>query len=275
MESWFQGQLCTIWGDRFANSFQQNTNGLNLKEADTIEYLKFLATYADSLGLKIGLKNSLSIVPALTSVMSFAVNEECGKFGECNQYDNFIKAGKPVYHIEYIAKVPTITNDERKISCQSAGLTGFSTVMKNMTLNGWVAYCDGSSATTDTSPGGVIPGKPPSHPSSTTTTTGPTATTTSVSSTDTSEPPEPTDPTTSTTSSTKPTTTAKPTSTKTSSSQPTSTQVPGGGSGCTQKHWDQCGGNDWKGCTACAVSFPFPYLESINLLENEIELTCD
>lgn len=195
--------------------------------------------------------------------MSFAVNEECGKFGECNQYDNFIKAGKPVYHIEYISKAPTITNDERKISCQSVGLTGFSTVMKNMTLNGWVAYCDGSSATTDTSPGGVIPGKPPSHPSSITTITGPTATTTSASSTDTSEPPEPTDsdsttsatakPTSAKPTSTKPTTTAKPTSTKTSSSKPTSTQVPG----CTQKHWDQCGGNDWKGCTVCAVSCCF------------------
>ncbi|CAG8951401.1 hypothetical protein HYFRA_00007316, partial [Hymenoscyphus fraxineus] len=229
----------------------QNTNGLNLKETDTIEYLKFLASYASSLGLKIGLKNSLSVLPSLTNLMSFAVNEECGKFGECTQYNNFIKAGKPVYHIEYISKPPAVTTDERKVGCQSPGMTGFSTVLKNMTLSGWVAYCDGSEATTDTSPGGVIPGKPPGgHPTSTVT-----ASTTGGSSTDSPEPPEPTGSSTSssTSVSTKFTTTTKPTSTKTSStSKPTSTQAPGGGNGCKQKHWDQCGGTDWKGCTVCA-----------------------
>jgi hypothetical protein len=253
---------------------QQNNNGLNLKEADSIDYIRFIATYAATLGLKTGLKNSLSIIPQVADLMSFAVNEECGKFTECDSYNSFIQSGKPVYHIEYVAKPPTITNAEKGVFCSKVDMTGFSTVMKNMTLNGWVAYCDGSSATTETTPGGIIPGKPPNpHPSSTstivtttsygwgnttfTTTTSPTTRSTYVPSTTTTSKPITTIKTTSrTTSKTTTSRTTSKISSKTSSAKPTSsTPAPGGGGGgCTQKHWDQCGGNDWKGCTTCAVS---------------------
>ncbi|KAG9233852.1 glycoside hydrolase superfamily [Amylocarpus encephaloides] len=230
----------------------QNSNGLNMKETDSVAYMQFLASYAKSQGLAIGLKNSLSIIPSLTSVMSFAVNEECAKFGECEAYNNFIKAGKPVYHIEYIAKPPQITAAEKALSCNSKGMEGFSTVMKNMTLSGWVTYCDGSSATTDTTPGGVIPGKPPQHTTLTSTTTKPTSDPTSTLETA-------TDPTTFEITTSIPTTsktTPKPTSkTSTSTSKKPTTTAANGGGGCISKHWDQCGGKDWKGCTQCASGF--------------------
>ena len=46
-------------------------------------------------------------------------------------------------------------------------------------------------------------------------------------------------------------------STVQSSAKPSSTPPGnGGGGGCRQKHWDQCGGNDWKGCTTCEVCYP-------------------
>ncbi|RDL40299.1 uncharacterized protein BP5553_00278 [Venustampulla echinocandica] len=205
----------------------QNTNGLNLKEADTIDYMKFLSSFAASLGLQTGLKNSLAILPNISNIVQFAVNEQCAQFQECEQYDDFIKSGKPVFHIEYPAKAPQVTDAEKKTDCQSTGMVGFSTVLKTMSVDGWVGYCDGSSATTSTSPGG----EPPKPPKSTT--TAPITT---------------------------PRTTSKPTPTKTTSSttrKPTTTAPGGGGSpgGCTQKHWDQCGGNDWKGCTVCAAGF--------------------
>lgn len=34
---------------------------------------------------------------------------------------------------------------------------------------------------------------------------------------------------------------------------PTNNPGGGGGGGCAAKHWDQCGGNNWKGCTRCEV----------------------
>jgi hypothetical protein len=233
---------------------QQNNNGLNMKEADSIDYVRFIAKYAATLGLKTGLKNSLSIIPKVADLMSFAVNEECGKFSECDSYNGFIQSGKPVYHIEYVAKPPTITNAEKGVFCSSVDTAGFSTVMKNMTLNGWVAYCDGSTATTETTPGGIIPGKPPNpHPSSTMTTTTTSFSWSNTTFTTTTSPTTSHTYVASTTTTSKPLTTIK-TSSTTSSAKPTSSTPAPGGGGCAQKHWDQCGGNDWKGCTTCAVS---------------------
>lgn len=180
----------------------------------------------------------MDILLDLTPVMQFAVNEQCAQFGECTAYSAFIAAGKPVFHIEYPPSVPNIQPADRMKDCQNNGMTGLSTVFKNMSLSGWVGYCDGSSATTITKPGGGTnpwaPGKPK--------------------------------PTTTVKTSARPTTTKPPSTVKTSSrtsttARTTSTAAPGGGNGCTAKHWDQCGGNDWKGCTVCAVSFDVVYLE--------------
>jgi hypothetical protein len=171
------------------------------------------------------------------SIVDFAVNEQCAQFGECATYNNFIASGKPVFHIEYPSKAPTVAASERTTDCQNLGVTGLSTVLKELSLAGWVEYCDGSQATTNTKPGSggnpwttrpPPPTTKPHPPTSTKTTT--------------------TKPTTS-----KPTTTtsSKPTST---SSKPTTTAPGGGGSpGCKSKHWEQCGGTDWKGCTVCEV----------------------
>lgn len=185
--------------------------------------MKFLSSFAASLGLQIGLKNTVALLPDLSNLVQFAVNEQCAQFQECEQYDAFIKSGKPVFNIEYPPKAPQVTDADKQLHCKSPGMVGFSTVLKTKSLDGWVGYCDGSSTTTSTSPGGEPP-----VPSKSTTTTGPTRTT------------------------------PKPTSTKTTStttSKPTTTPGGGGSPGCTRKHWDQCGGNDWKGCTVCEVSY--------------------
>jgi len=115
---------------------------------------------------------------------------------------------------------------DRTTICTGGGKGQLSTVIKNKSLDGWVQYCDGSIAETHTTAGIPNPHYTPkpttSRPSST---TKPTFTT-------------------------KPLTTTRTTS---STSKPTTTSNPGGGNGCISKHWDQCGGTDWKGCTVCAV----------------------
>ncbi|KAH9205975.1 hypothetical protein DL95DRAFT_79796 [Leptodontidium sp. 2 PMI_412] len=174
----------------------------------------------------------MDILPDVTPIIQFAVNEQCAAFGECNCCGAFLAAGKPVFHIEYPPSVPNVQPADRAKGCQDNGMNGMSTVFKNMSLSGWVGYCDGSSATTATKPGGGTNpwalGKP--KPTTTVRTTA--------------------RPTT-----TKPPSTSR-TLTRTSNSvRTTSSAAPGGSNGCQAKHWDQCGGNDWKGCTACESGY--------------------
>ena len=95
-----------------------------------------------------GLKNAGSIIPEVLNITHFSVNEQCVAYSECTTFDPFIAAGKPVFHIEY----PKGSGKERPASTVSgicddqgnaANSTDFSTVMKNMNLDGWVEYCDG------------------------------------------------------------------------------------------------------------------------------------
>jgi len=165
-------------------------------------------------------------------IVDFAVNEQCAQFGECAAYSGFLAAGKPVFHIEYPSKAPAVNASERAQDCQSVGVAGMSTVLKELSLSGWVGYCDGSQAVTPTKPGSggnpwTTRPPPPTTKPHTTTSTKPTTTTK------------------------PPTTTSKPTTIKTTTSSKPTTTAPGGG--CRSKHWDQCGGTDWKGCTVCEV----------------------
>ncbi|KAF2464068.1 uncharacterized protein BDR25DRAFT_381691 [Lindgomyces ingoldianus] len=212
----------------------QNDNGLNLQKADAISFMQFLQKNASYYNMNIGLKNSLDILSTVAPIIDFAVNEECAARAECSAYNEFLNSNKPVFHIEYPPKMNPVSDNDKRTACTSAGTTGMSTVMKNKSLDGLTLYCDGSQADTPTK-GGTRPPKSTSRPVS-----GPTTNLTTPSST-----PEP------------PTTKSKPpSSTKTSTQRPpTTTPANPGGGGCQQKHWDQCGGQDWKGCTVCASPY--------------------
>jgi hypothetical protein len=196
-------------------------------------------------GMKIGLKNSLDIVNNLASTVDFAVNEQCAELGECQAYAPFFALNKPVFHIEY----PTPFNNQaaKGVSCTAAGVNGTSTILKDITLNGPTYYCDGSFFDTPVL-GGTSPPRPTRSarpPVSKPPTTSKPSPTPRPSSSRVVPPPRPSTTTWPSPSLTRPTTTQRP---------PTST--PGGGNGgCRSKHWDQCGGNDWKGCTICEASF--------------------
>ncbi|KAK0117355.1 hypothetical protein ONS96_013186 [Cadophora gregata f. sp. sojae] len=239
----------------------QNPNNINLTRGVLIEYIRWMAAQASSLNLAIGLKNSMDILPDLTPIMQFAVNEQCAAFGECDSYSAFLAAGKPVFHIEYPPSIPNIQPADRAQGCQNNGMSGMSTVFKNMSLSGWVGYCDGSSATTVTKPGGGTNPWAPGNPKPSTTTVRISARPT------TTGPPSTSRISTRTASSVRTSSLRTTTSVKTVSSvRTTASAVPGGSSGCKSKHWDQCGGNDWKGCTVCespytckGVSPPYYY----------------
>jgi hypothetical protein len=200
--------------------------------------MRWMATEAAKYNMKIGLKNSLDIMNDLAPTVDFAVNEQCAALGECRVYDQFLAMNKPVFHIEY----PTPLNAQaaKGVSCTTTGVNGTSTILKNLQLDGATYYCDGSYVDTPTlgGTGPPRPSKPPPVPR-------PSSTRPAPSSSHPAPAPRP-----STTIRPSPPPPSRPSSTR---KPPTST--PGGGNGgCKSKHWDQCGGQNWNGCTVCEVS---------------------
>jgi hypothetical protein len=109
--------------------------------------------------MTLGLKNAGAIVTAVLPVVDFSVNEQCAQYNECATFQPFIAAGKPVFHIEYPAGdgdlqssvlASGFSGDTKKKFCgmgsddgKLEAMQGFSTVLKKMSLDGWVEYCDG------------------------------------------------------------------------------------------------------------------------------------
>lgn len=123
-----------------------------------------MATVAHENNIAIGLKNALEILPRVQSVVEFAVNEQCAavEIAECSRYSTFVKT-KPVFHIEYVpgdanSHTP-LTDTKRQCTTYDEGgtsvdLTNFSTVIKNMNLDGWVELCDKTIKETELVPEG-------------------------------------------------------------------------------------------------------------------------
>lgn len=110
--------------------------------------------------MTLGLKNAGDIISTVLPIVDFSVNEQCIEYSECSTFRRFVDAGKPVFHIEYPAGEGEVAangfnEDLRKKFCRGKGqpaekdgTDGFSTVLKKMSLDGWVEYCDGSIVTT-------------------------------------------------------------------------------------------------------------------------------
>ncbi|KAF2403538.1 hypothetical protein EJ06DRAFT_282217 [Trichodelitschia bisporula] len=147
-----------------------------LSKLDAIVYLRKLAREARRYNMAIGLKNAQAILKQVDNEIQFAVNEECVQMEECEDYKSFVSptfsTGKPVLHIEYVnARLaphmpagveifsfmfPNATQNflRRKLCLAEERRYGTkmarSTVIKQMSLGGWVMYCDGTTATTRT-----------------------------------------------------------------------------------------------------------------------------
>jgi endo-alpha-1,4-polygalactosaminidase (GH114 family) len=128
-------------GDIFSND-----NGLGITQADATAFQKKMAAEAHQNGMAIGLKNAEELLNDVQNDIEFAVNEECTKTARCEMYSNLLTAGKPVYHIEYGSKSDMATYC---LTSMSSG-NKYDTVIKNLSLDGWVLYCDGSEYTSST-----------------------------------------------------------------------------------------------------------------------------
>jgi hypothetical protein len=122
----------------------------------------------------ISIKNALEILPSVQDLATFAVNEQCVEYNECDLYDDFLNT-KAVLHIEYVDNIDskskrTISRFERRRANKRQAVatvvssltqqctpknaptlnTKMSTVIKTSNLDGVVQYCDGAVATTQT-----------------------------------------------------------------------------------------------------------------------------
>lgn len=113
----------------------------------------FLANVSSSHNISIGLKNAGEVLTNLTSVVQFSVNEQCVEYKECESFAPMVEAGKPVFHIEYPRGAPgDIAAKTAAGSCSRSGSgkgsDNFSSLLKGMDLDGWVEFCDRSTANT-------------------------------------------------------------------------------------------------------------------------------
>lgn len=79
----------------------KSVTGWTVSPATQLVYNRALAGLAHDRGLSVALKNDLSQAEELVSSFDYAVNEECFQFDECPELSVFVKAGKPVFHVEY------------------------------------------------------------------------------------------------------------------------------------------------------------------------------
>lgn len=132
------------------DGYQADT-GMNLTTQDSINFISFLSTTAASYNMSTGLKNAGDIIPNVLPAVHFSINEQCSVYNECGVYSPFVQANKAVFRIEYPTAAPSAVPFATVSSlCSAASSTGMTLAMKDMNLDGWVEYCDGSTATTST-----------------------------------------------------------------------------------------------------------------------------
>jgi hypothetical protein len=118
-----------------------NSNGLGLTTADAVDYLTFLAIGAHGFNMSVGLKNGGTIVNATLDMMQWEVNEQCVQYSECDLFQPFITANKPVFHIEYPKGAPSVSSTQKSTICNDKSASGFSTVLKDLNLDNWIETC--------------------------------------------------------------------------------------------------------------------------------------
>ncbi|MGW3344345.1 endo alpha-1,4 polygalactosaminidase [Nonomuraea rubra] len=117
-----------------------NDSGFPLKAADQLAYNAWFANEAHKRGLSVGLKNDVAQIPRLLPYFDFAVNEQCWQYSECTTaqngtygYDQFVKAGKAVFQVEYELRTSQF--------CARSNAQNFNSLKKTYDLDGTRTAC--------------------------------------------------------------------------------------------------------------------------------------
>jgi len=118
---------------RAESSFPLTTN-------TAINYLTYLSTQTHNLNTAIGVRNCPEIATQSIFLVDYEINESCVAYEECDIFQPFISAGKPVLHIEYMAQGNN-TAEFLNWACNGNGTRGFSTIVKRVDLGAWALDC--------------------------------------------------------------------------------------------------------------------------------------
>ncbi|GAA1650178.1 endo alpha-1,4 polygalactosaminidase [Nonomuraea maheshkhaliensis] len=118
-----------------------NDTGFPLTAADQLAYNAWFANEAHKRGLSVALKNDVAQIPQLLPYFDFAINEECWEHSECTTaqngggygYDQFVKAGKAVFQVEY--------NLATSKFCAKSNAQNFNSLKKTYDLDGYRVAC--------------------------------------------------------------------------------------------------------------------------------------
>ncbi|WP_067458486.1 endo alpha-1,4 polygalactosaminidase [Actinomadura macra] len=110
-----------------AHEEKPQTTGWSVTPSTQLVFNRALADMAHRHGMAAGLKNNLRQIPELLSSFDFAINEECWEYRECGLLKPFIRAGKPVFGVEYN---PSRSAGDPLGFCREAAAMRFSTIKK-------------------------------------------------------------------------------------------------------------------------------------------------
>ncbi len=111
----------------------ENSTGFPLKAADQITFNNRVAALVHEFGLSVALKNDVDQAATLQPNFDYSVDEECVKYDECDGLSVFIRAGKPVFHVEYALTLSQFCGVTRPLH--------FSSMRKHLDLDAWRQPC--------------------------------------------------------------------------------------------------------------------------------------
>eukprot|EP00121_Abeoforma_whisleri_P001352 Awhi_evm1s1200 len=95
-----------------------------VKRKAQVAYDKWQTEKAHSLGMAIGLKNSLDLIPELVDHYDFAMNEQCVEYDECRHLKAFAKQNKAIFGTEYGQSASKIKAEAKKYGMVSKNEKG-------------------------------------------------------------------------------------------------------------------------------------------------------
>ena len=108
--------------DTYANG---DAPGFHVSAETQLAYNTALTQMAHEDGLAVALKNDGGQVAELEPSYDMAINEQCFQYHECDVYQAFVDAGKPVFEAEY--------RREPDVFCPDANAMGISAIQKSRT----------------------------------------------------------------------------------------------------------------------------------------------
>ena len=118
-----------------------NDTGFSLSSSDQRTFIRTLAREAHARGLAYGLKNALEDVEALKDEVDFAINEQCFEYEECDMLTPIIRAGKPVFQVEYPRRDDETLAERAQTFCAEANRRNFDALAKRIDLNAERVSC--------------------------------------------------------------------------------------------------------------------------------------